>query len=339
MGVECLFICRAQPGDLREEIIARGFRVSELPSVAGDRERNPVQDDVEGPGYAAWLGCDWKIDARQTCEALARRRPQWLVVDHYALDHTWEGAVRPFVEKVLAIDDLADRVHDCDLLVDQNLGRRRSDYEALVPTGSEVLAGAEFAMLRHEFASLRPYSLSRREGASLRRVLITMGGVDQANASGLVLQALTGCTLPSDCQITVVLGRHAPWIKDVEQKAREIPWRTEVLVNFGEMARLMSECDLAIGGAGITSWERCCLGLPALVATMAENQRRGAQALHDSHAAISIGDLHEVNAKLPVAVAAAQNGEALSRMSKAARKITDGRGLEKVLAALEVAHA
>ena len=130
-----------------------------------------------------------------------------------------------------------------------------------------------------EFAALRAYSLQRRARPQLRQLLITMGGVDKDNATGEVLTALRVCPLPADCQITVVMGTTAPWLSEVEQLARDMPWPTRVLVGVNDMARLMAESDLAIGAAGATSWERCCLGLPTAMFVLAENQKYAAWLL------------------------------------------------------------
>ena len=104
-----------------------------------------------------------------------------------------------------------------------------------------------------------------------------MGGVDQGNATGRVLQALKDCALPPDCRITVVMGLTAPWLEDVRERAAQMPWPTEVVVNAGDMAQRMAESDLAIGAAGSTSWERCCLGLPTIMLVLADNQRPAAE--------------------------------------------------------------
>src|SRR5690606_15243077 len=125
---------------------------------------------------------------------------------------------------------------------------------------SIVLCGSQYALLRPDFAALRAYSLRRRERPQLRHLLLTMGGVDKDNATGRVLQALTASELPASCRITVVMGATAPWLAEVRQLAEQLPWSTSVRVGVSDMAQLMADSDLAIGAAGATSWERCCLG-------------------------------------------------------------------------------
>src|SRR5690606_13678349 len=101
--------------------------------------------------------------ADQTLAALGSRPPAWLVVDHYAIDARWHRHLRPACIHLLAIDDLADRNHDSDLLLDQNLGRGPVDYQGLVPSRCTLLTGPKYALLRPQFRARRSFSLQRRK--------------------------------------------------------------------------------------------------------------------------------------------------------------------------------
>lgn len=322
-GAACRFICRAHPGHLIEHISKKGYRVDALPAI------NKVIHAMDGPSHAHWLGCQWETDAAQTKAVLIGDEPDWLVVDHYALDTRWEQALQGRSKKLMVIDDLADRPHVCDLLLDQNLGREPVDYEALVPAHCQCLIGPQYALLRPEFAALREYSLRRRQKPELKRLLVTMGGVDQPNATGKVLEALKTCPIPSDCQITVVMGASAPWLEQVRSLAATMPWPTSVRVNINDMAQVMADSDLAIGAAGATSWERCCLGVPTVVLVLADNQRSIAQALSDAGAALLI----EAETFKNQALITPEFFEmrALGAMSEAAAAITDGLGVTQVI--------
>ena len=342
-GADCHFISREHPGHLLEVIRQRGYKANCLVAQVQQAQAaiknivNEAPGPQQEPAHTAWLGSTWQADAQETAAILATLQPDWLVVDHYALDQRWEEALAPYYRKLLVIDDLADRPHRCDLLLDQNLRRQPQDYAGLVPAHCPLLIGPHFALLRPEFAALRPYSLQRRQAQpALRQLLITMGGVDQPNATGQVLQALKTCALPADCRITVVMGLTAPWLQNVRELAAQMPWPTEVVVNVNDMAQRMADSDLAIGAAGSTSWERCCLGLPTLMVVLAENQQAGAQALEAAHAARLIGDVSDIATQLPLAVRELIDVNCQSRMSLAASAITGGQGVEKILKAMEV---
>jgi UDP-2,4-diacetamido-2,4,6-trideoxy-beta-L-altropyranose hydrolase len=340
-GVHCHFISREHPGHLLEVIRQRGHALTALP--AGNLMSATANDPLPKQAHAAWLGCDWQTDARQTGAILASLQPDWLVEDHYALDQRWEQALAPYYRKLLVIDDLADRLHCCDLLLDQNLGRQPEHHTPLVPAHCQVLTGPHYALLRPDFAELRPYSLQRRQAQpALRQLLITMGGVDQPNATGQVLQALKTCALPADCRITVVMGLTAPWLQNVRELAAQMPWPTEVLVNVSDMAQLMADSDLAIGAAGSTSWERCCLGLPTLMVVLADNQRGIASGLERAGAAIALGlnNGDQFARMLKNAVAHLAVDEiALMVLSQAAAKVTNGCGTNLVAAQMLGNHA
>jgi spore coat polysaccharide biosynthesis predicted glycosyltransferase SpsG len=157
----------------------------------------------------------------------------------------------------------------------------------LVPSHTAVLTGPTYALLRAEFAQHRNQSLARRTTPQLKQLLITMGGVDQHNATGQVLSALQACPLPAGFNITVVMGPHAPWLQQVQEQAAHMPRPTQVHTGVSNMAQLMAESDLAIGAAGSTSWERCCLGLPTIQLVLAPNQQAISDALEKQGAAIA----------------------------------------------------
>ncbi|RAR56779.1 UDP-2,4-diacetamido-2,4,6-trideoxy-beta-L-altropyranose hydrolase [Onishia taeanensis] len=289
-GAECHFLCREHAGHLIDAIEARGFNAHRLLDESLYRTSAPTRDLQ--PDHAHWLGTSWESDAEACGPLIVQLAPDWLVVDHYALDARWEAAVLPEQTRLLVIDDLADRAHCAHLLLDQNLGREAEDYIGLVPAECRVLAGPQFALLRPEFAERRESSLARRHRhPAVKRLLISLGGVDKDNSTGQVLDALNACDLPNDLEITVVMGATAPWLEEVKTRAVELPWSTEVVVNVSDMARRMAEADLAIGAAGSTTWERCCLGLPTLMLVLAENQQHIAQSLHNAGAALTLGSI------------------------------------------------
>lgn len=324
-GAECIFICRPHTGHLLELIAQRGHTAVALPGLPADTT------DVRGDTvHAHWLGTDWPHDAADTRQALGAESVDWLVVDHYALDRRWEQAIRPNCQRLMVIDDLADRPHDCDLLLDQNLGRTVEDYSDLTPDNATRLIGPQYALLRPEFAQLRSASQARRVQPEFKRLLITMGGVDKDNATGQVLDALKACPLPEGLEITVVMGPHAPWLQHVQAQARQMPWSTQVLAGVSNMAQLMTVSDLAIGAAGGTAWERCCLGLPSLILVLADNQQAGAIALQKLGAGLAMNGVEVIRNLLQGASMKNMMSSLLLDLGQAAQQVTDGLGATRV---------
>ncbi|BDU52232.1 UDP-2,4-diacetamido-2,4,6-trideoxy-beta-L-altropyranose hydrolase [Limnohabitans sp. INBF002] len=334
-GADCIFICRAHLGHLLELIREHGHQVVALTALA----ELPLKTPDTTLHHARWLGTDWCTDAADTQQAIGKLAVDWLVVDHYALDQRWEKAMRSHCQQLMVIDDLADRVHDCDLLLDQNLGRTAEDYKELVHAHTTALIGPRYALLRPEFSSLRETSLARRARPKVKNLLITMGGVDKDNKTTEVLKSLCQCPLPDDCQITVVMGPHAPWIANVRMQAELMPWNTRILVNEINMAKLMAESDLAIGAAGSTNWERCCLGLPTLLLSLAENQKSTALHLHKIGAALLISESENNNLAESMKRKITfinENPSSLDRLICISSGITKGFGLQLVIAQLKL---
>lgn len=324
-GAQSTFICRPHAGHLIDMIRQLGHAAIAL-APADDPFTAPAD-----PSHAKWLGTDWSSDAEQTRQAIGNQVVDLLVVDHYALDSRWEKILRPKAKRILAIDDLADRPHDCDVLLDQNLGRQAEDYFGLISHKSKTLIGPEYALLRPEFAQRREHSLQRRSNPQLKNLLITMGGVDKTNATCQVLDALSRCELPDDLRITVVMGPSAPWLPQVQALAETMPRPTQVLACVNNMAHLMSESDLCIGAAGVSAWERCTLGLPAIILILAANQLSGAMALQTQGAAWLADITKPLRTQLQSLFAMDEQNTALKKISQDAAKITNGKGVWKVV--------
>jgi UDP-2,4-diacetamido-2,4,6-trideoxy-beta-L-altropyranose hydrolase len=338
-GASCSFVCRPRQGHLLALVAQRGHRALALPELEDCPEPDP-----SSTVHAQWLGTDWATDAQdtqQTLSAQTRGQPvDWLVVDHYALDVRWEQSLRPQVKRLMVIDDLADRPHACDLLLDQNLGRKVADYGGLLKGKTTALVGPQYALLRPEFAALRAQSLARRQtNPQLRRLLITMGGVDKDNTTGQVLAALQSCNLPAELRVTVVIGPHAPWLAQVQAQVAQMPWPTEVLVGVDNMAQLMAESDLCIGASGGTAWERCSLGLPSLVLALTNNQLPGAVALQEAGAAVALKSPQQIVTFMKQFKSASLAQKVLTKLSQAAAVVGDGKGCQRTVAhMLEGAH-
>lgn len=332
-GAQSTFVCRTHAGHLLSVIQQRGHEAIALAPADGPSTA-PI-----GPAHAQWLGTDWATDAEQTRQAMGNEVVDWLVVDHYALDHHWENALRSQTRRILVIDDLADRPHDCDVLLDQNLGRQAKDYSDLLKPATPTLIGPQYALLRPEFAQWREYSLKRRVNPQLKHLLITMGGVDQGNATGQVLDALKTCDLPIDLCITVVMGQHAPWLAQIQAQAETMRCPTQVLAGVNNMAQLMADSDLCIGAAGGSAWERCAVGLPTVVLVLAANQHGGAMALQAQGAALLAADIHQLINQLMALFSMDAQINALQKMSLEAAMVATGQGALRVAQSLLNCHA
>jgi len=331
-GVNCRFICREHIGNLNALIRQKGFEVLCLPVdylyQNGKTIKMFSEDSVL---YADWLGTDWETDAQQVISSIQEEIIDWIIVDHYGVDTHWESLLKSHSKKLMVIDDLANRRHDCDLILDQNLGRNAKNYLSLVPNNCEILVGPKFALLRDEFGEIRKKVLSHKSIGKLHNLLIMMGGVDLLNASGHILRTLINCDLPQDLKINVVISNKSPWIEKIREQAIQMPWETKVLVDGLKLSYVMSESDLAIGAPGISAWERCCVGLPTLLVVLAENQIDAAKALVDSGCNQSVGGFNEISTNLGRTLEIMKDPVNLLRSRELAFTITDGNGTNLVV--------
>lgn len=327
--VQCHFVCREHPGHMIDAIRQRGFEVIVLPAGASDFQSTPAAD-VLLPAHADWLASDWKVDAEQTSRAVEAVRADLLVVDHYAIDFRWENFLRSRVPSIMVIDDLADRKHACDFLLDQNWfgSDTQSRYQGLVPENCALMLGPGFALIKPEYAMLR--SLMPPRDGEIRRVLVFMGGSDPADTTSKVMEALDQ---PGFEQLVVdlVLGLNHP---DPEGLVRKMAARhaTHVHRNLSSLAGWMARSDLMISAGGSTSWERMCLGLPAIVISIADNQTATSAAMAEAGYIDFLGGCADVGIDA-IAGALRRCMESPSRLTKMSRMSQDlvlGTGVQRV---------
>jgi len=283
-GVVVSFICRELEGHLCDLIAERGFIVSRLAGTKSALETG------EAPNHAAWLCASWQDDAKETCAAIEVLgvKPEWLVVDHYAIDARWEDALCKSVARIMVIDDLADRSHKCDLLLDQNLvANMDTRYAGKVPAGCVQLLGPNYALLQPLYAELHD-RVPPRSGQVKNIFVFFSGAADNGNLTGRTVNAFLKLNR-LDVKLNVVVaaaGTHTAEIR------RKVAGHSNIRLHSGlpSLALLMVKADLAIGAAGTTSWERLCLGLPTVVITMASNQLDIADELNRRSLVRWIGD-------------------------------------------------
>lgn len=313
-GASVTFLSRRRDGDMHDRIEHDGFVVRPLESEtdAGD----------------AWLGTSIQSEIAASMRALqADGGADAVVVDHYRLDAAWERAMRPFARCIVVIDDLADRPHDCDLLVDSNLGASaHGRYRELAP-GAHLLLGPGYALLREEFRE--PIRRARPRDGRVERINVFMGGFDRSDETSKVLRAL-GSQSGAPFRIDVVLPTWAP--SEIAVRERYIGKPATHAVHMydeaAEMAALFEAADLAVGAGGGAIWERCALGLPSIVLSVADNQRANAGQCEIAGAALWLGDAAVVGES---AIASAveelrRSPRVVAEMSRRARIVCGVRG-------------
>lgn len=326
-GADIVFICREHEEHLSAVIEDRGYVVRGLPAPV--RGWKPSHDE---PRHASWLGADWQTDSDQTMAALSGVRPNWLVVDHYALDARWEDRLRRASDRILVIDDLADRPHKCDAIVDQSLMPNAGErYSELVPENAVGMFGPDYALLRSEYKELHE-KIEPRSGP-VARVLVSFGGVDRQGLTRAAVEALLSIG-SHHFEADIVLPAVSP---DYFRLKREIAGHENLHLHdrVPSLAKMMASADLMIGGCGTTSWERLCVGLPAIVITLADNQRAIAKELDRRGLVRWIGDAEaQTGNTLSDTLTDIFDGGLNENWSRRCLEVVDGKGTDRVCAVL-----
>lgn len=259
------------------------------------------------------------------------RRPDAVVLDHYGLGAAEEARVAPFTRCVTVLDDLADRAHACDLLLDPGYGRMPDDYAGRLSPRARLLLGPDYALLRPAFASRRAAAFTPVR-AQVERVFVSFGLSDvdgiAARAVGLIRRVLP------DAALDVALAGDARSLPELRARA-EGDLALHLHVDARDVASLMAASDLAVGAGGSATWERCCLGVPTLAVVVAENQR-GLIAALDRLGALVGGALDDpdFDEAFSDALERLHDPVLRGRLRETSSGLCDGRGAERAAAAL-----
>lgn len=307
-----------------DHISSRGYELHVLPKPSANVS---FESDL---AHTSWLGVDWQVDAAQTRQSMGSEALDWLIVDHYALDHRWESALRSSCKRIMAIDDLADRKHDCDLLLDQNYGSSVERYRGLIPVDCTQCHGPGYALLMPAYAEWRTQLLVR--DGQVRRVLIYFGGgADTANLTTLAVRAFQAPELAS-IELDIVVGASYAYQSSLEGLVAQ-RGKATIHRQLPDLADLMANADLAIGAGGATTWERCCMGLPTIVISIAENQRPACEALSADKQIEYMGRVDQVTSEMirDRVLSLLRKPDLLRDLSERGMRLVDGSSTDRIL--------
>jgi len=265
------------------------------------------------------------MDAELSFKKFNHSKPVLLVVDSYNLSYPWEKFFQSKVKNILVIDDLFNRKHYADFLLNQNYKVKKNAYSGMINKKCKLLLGSQYALLREEFNLLRKESLARRKDlSSYTSVLIMMGAMDNKDYSSKVIKELLN-NFNQHFYFLVMLSSKAPFLSNIIRLFKNQRINGKILVDSGDVAKFMLAADFAIGGSGSSSWERCCMGLPSIQVLQEENQNLVATNLYSDNC-----------------IKILRNYEQLSdlvrnihdwgyEVSKNASKVTDGLGATRVI--------
>ncbi|MFN9624015.1 MAG: UDP-2,4-diacetamido-2,4,6-trideoxy-beta-L-altropyranose hydrolase [Cyanobacteriota bacterium] len=325
-GFDCNFICRDLPGHLGALISDRGHGIKLLQA--------PINTaPTKKQDHASWAGVSWREDAADTI-ATCYLQTDWFVVDHYAFDQRWEEATRSLYEKLLVIDDLADRPHNCNLLLDQNIGRRASDYQDLLASPCQSLIGPKYTLLRPEFSHFRRERPSQLQAKAGLRVLLCMGGMDNEGQIKTVLAAILMTSQAQSIIIDIIISNNSPSLPELRRIIQEQPASVAMHVSPREVAPIMAKANMAITACGFMAYELACLGVPMLLLPLSAIQSVVASVLQDHTNSRLCVDWQQMTPGLLAACIEEALNDLPAKSMQTTSKLFDGQGTQRVVNAI-----
>jgi len=260
-GYNCVFVTSKKSKESVENIVCNRFDV-----VTIDAGFNSV--------------CELD-DARLVVDIYRQFSSCLVVLDSYALGIIWERCVSSFNIKILVIDDLLFRGHQCEFFLDQNIRVDMDNFSRSVEC-SVSFEGPRYSLISDDYAEKRKLPIIRDKG--INNVLIFLGGGDAFNLTDLVLRVICGLETWKDFNYSVVLGQSTDINPLIYEKIK-----IKTYCNLPTLSDLILSTDFCIGAPGSSAWERACLGLPSALISYADNQKRIGNALHHLELAYYIG--------------------------------------------------
>lgn len=211
-------------------------------------------------------------------ESLQQARFDAVILDNYDWCAETENVLRVHTPFIAVVDDLANRTHDADLLLDQNAHHEPSDYDGLVPEGCLRLVGGTYCLLAKPFQRIRTPALCNASAP----IFVSLGGGDPKNDLLPIVETLLWAT---NLTISIATGSHIVDAKALQALADAHPNRITLIFDSPRVADQMEASQFAIASGGTMTWERASMGLPSLCLIVADNQADSAAwlAAHDIH--------------------------------------------------------
>lgn len=329
-GINCSFVMREHFDYLGQQVKASGFELFVLPRVN--------KESIDPTSYVTWVGASWEDDANQTYRVITAEISgdiNWIIVDHYGLDTQWEKFFLDKGIRVGVIDDLVNRRHCGEFLLDQTCGRDDSEYRSLVECNTRLFVGERYCLLRDEFFLARHEAVKKRKFfKKIRTILVSFGSTDPTGHTLNALKGLASCALSNSVEVLVVVGSSCPFLSEIELLAKALPYKTTLYIDSSQVAKIITRADIAIGAAGVSTWERCFLGLPTLLVKTAGNQTDVVNRVISSGAAL--GYFHSLESTDELNMAIINLERKYKEISDSALSMKIGDGIGTIISFLSV---
>jgi len=316
---QIIFISNQLPKHFIEKIKRSNFKIYKINGYT------QIQEKKLGEKIKEHLINNDLVETKKIIEKY-KNSTNWLIIDHYGIDYVWEKNVRTNIEKIIVIDDLANRKHRCDILIDQNFYENMEKrYTKLIPNYCKQFLGPKFTLLRPEFFNARK-NLKRKK--QFKRILISFGGSDPSNETKKALLAIND--LDEKYRIDVIVGTNNPNKKQIMKLCSKIS-SCNFYQQVENISKYMKKADLAIGAGGTSTWERCCLGLPTIVTSLSKDQKKINEELSKIGCMIYLGDADKTTKIDYVKILKEIDSKRLSEISEKCLLLVDGKGVKRTV--------
>jgi len=332
-GADSIFICNSFEGNINKEI-KNNFEVLELPKKNIELKKKKFYRQNINQLYKDWLGCDEEEDAINTINLILRKKNitiDFIIVDHYSLGEIWEKKIKNDLKKInenlkiFVIDDLFNRKHYCEILLNQNYYNNYilDKYKNILEINSQLLLGPNYALLGSEYFGINNLTIQRNQ---IKRILVYLGGVEN-QIHNQVIESISQDKF-SDITFDYIISeesKYYSYLKKIEKKIDNL-----YVHNTKEtLAGFILRADLFIGAGGSTSLERLCLGIPSITIILTNNQKEISENLYNDNYIKLIGSENLINSKK---ISKAIDGFIHKKiLLKDGRELVDGFGTKRVV--------
>ena len=263
-------------------------------------------------------------DANETLEFARRCDADWIVLDGYGFNDSYQQAMTQSDAVLMMMDEGEVANPDIvDVVLNQNV------YASSEQEDQSFLGGCNYTLLRSEFLS-EAASEPKTVRQFARRILVTLGGCDDANWTNRVLRSLSFGGADK-LIVDVVVGAGYQHLDSLVELKKELACAIRIHRNLDRMVDVMQRVDFAITAGGSTCYELARCGVPALAIPVAPNQVPIVEALDEFGTIEAFDPEQQDDKQLSTMIRdLLRDAETRNRMSQAGRQLVDGKGAFRI---------
>lgn len=321
------FIAASMLQQHKELVLKSGFNFIQ---IGDDYLSNASAKHDPCSPYSSWLPTSEIEDANLCQNVLCSQLPDthFIIVDHYALGMVWEKHLGQLGPKVVIIDDLANRKHFGDLLIDQNWfgDTTYARYDNLVNSGCKLLLGPSYFMGEFDCSPKRYVSRN-----SKFRILVYAGGTTDHRKLLVFARLAANLYLwNKNLSFDFLFAQREVQSTQLFNLIRK---SKGVIIKFSpSFSNLLKEYDFLLSAGGTTLWEREYYNIPAALISIADNQVPILESMSGNGTVIYLGhfnpiDIRKANAKIKNAIKYSR----FMRYKSKRLNLVDGAGITRII--------